>query len=111
MWASIAHRATGLALYAAAVVLAGWAFALAAGPETYGRCRAILGSPPGRLLLIAITLSLFYHLADGLRRLVWDFGFGFQLKTANASAAAVIIFAALATVGVWTAAAMTGAFR
>ena len=109
MAVSILHRVTGVALYGAALILAGWALALATGPGAYDGFRLILGSPLGKLVLIAITLALFYHLANGIRHLVWDFGAGFQPKTADMTAAAVIVFAALATIGVWTAAGLMGA--
>jgi len=109
MAVSILHRLTGVALYGAALILAGWALALAAGPDAYDRFRLILGSPLGKVVLVGITFSLFYHLANGVRHLVWDFGSGFQLKTADLTAAAVIAFAGAATIGVWTAAGLMGA--
>ncbi|HEY3888525.1 MAG TPA: succinate dehydrogenase, cytochrome b556 subunit [Caulobacteraceae bacterium] len=109
MAVSILHRVTGLILYGAALILAGWAVALAAGPDAYDAFRLILGSPLGKLVLIAVTLSLFYHLANGVRHLVWDFGAGFLPKTADMSAAVVIVFAVAATVAVWVAAGMMGA--
>ena len=109
MATSILHRFTGIALYGAALILAGWALALAAGPGAYDSFRLILGSPLGKLALIAITLSLFFHLANGVRHLVWDFGAGFLPKTADMTAAAVIVFAVAATIGVWTAAGLMGA--
>ena len=37
MAVSILHRLTGVALYGAALILAGWALALAAGPDAYDR--------------------------------------------------------------------------
>jgi succinate dehydrogenase / fumarate reductase cytochrome b subunit len=109
MATSILHRVTGVALYGAALILAAWALSLAAGPDAYDRFRLILGSPLGKLALIAITLSLFFHLANGVRHLVWDFGAGFQPKTADMTAAAVVVFAVLATIGVWVAAGLMGA--
>jgi succinate dehydrogenase / fumarate reductase cytochrome b subunit len=109
MAASIAHRATGVVLYGAALLLAGWALSLAAGPGAYDLMRLALGSLLGKLVLIAITFSLFYHLANGVRHLVWDFGSGFQPKTADATAYVVIGFALIATIAVWIVAGTTGA--
>jgi succinate dehydrogenase / fumarate reductase, cytochrome b subunit len=109
MAVSILHRVTGVVLYGAALILAGWAIALAASPAAYDEFRLILGSPLGKLVLIAITFSLFFHLANGVRHLVWDFGSGFQPKTADMTAAVVVVFAAAATVAVWVAAGVMGA--
>src|ERR1700712_1703837 len=49
MLTSILHRASGLGLYGGALIAAGWAVALAQGPETYGWYKALLGSLPGKV--------------------------------------------------------------
>ena len=109
MFASIAHRVTGVGLYLGALIAAGWAVALASGPEAYASYMGLLGSIPGKIVLFGMTVSLFYHLANGIRHLAWDFGHGYDLKTANFTAVVVIAFAVAASVAVWVLAAMTGA--
>jgi succinate dehydrogenase / fumarate reductase cytochrome b subunit len=69
-----------------------------------------LGSPLGLLVMFGLTVSFFYHLANGIRHLVWDAGYGFELKTANASGVFVFAFTAAATIAIWAIAALTGAF-
>ena len=108
MFTSIAHRVSGAGLYLAALIAAGWAVALASGPDIYGAYMALLGSPLGKAVLFAITLGLFYHLANGVRHLVWDFGYGFRVRTADSSAIVAIAFAISATVGLWIVAATRG---
>ena len=44
-------------------------------------------------MLFLYTLTLFYHMGNGIRHLVWDFGYGFDLEVARASGAAVLAFA------------------
>ena len=78
---SILHRAAGLALSAGAVLLVWWLVAAASGPEAYDGVADFLGSRFGRLLLFGWTLSLFYHLCNGIRHLVWDTGHGLDLKS------------------------------
>lgn len=109
MFTSIAHRATGVALYGGALILAGWAMALAAGPDAYATYQGLLGSPLGKLVLFALTVSVFYHLANGIRHLVWDAGRGLDIKTANTTAVVAIAFAVAASVAVWLIALMAGA--
>src|SRR5690242_20497798 len=109
MATSIAHRITGVALYVGALIAAAWAIALAKGPQAYGQFKALLGSPLGLLVMFGLTVSFFYHLANGVRHLVWDAGHGLDVKSANASAAFVFAFAAAASVAVWVIAAMIGA--
>jgi succinate dehydrogenase / fumarate reductase cytochrome b subunit len=109
MVCSILHRATGVALYGGALILMGWAIALATGPDAYGAYMALLGSLLGKLVLFGLALSVFYHLANGVRHLVWDAGYGFALKTADRSAIAVLLFALAATVALFVLASLTGA--
>ena len=109
MATSILHRATGVALYVGALIGAAWAIALAQGPDAYADFKHLLGSPLGKVVMFGLTLSFFYHLANGVRHLVWDVGKGFDVKTANATSVLVFAFAAAATVALWAIAAMTGA--
>lgn len=109
MATSILHRATGCALYVGALIAAAWAVALAQGPDSYALFKALLGSAPGKVVMFGLTISLFYHLANGVRHLVWDTGRGLDVKAANASAVLVIAFAAAATLAVWGIAGITGA--
>ena len=108
MTVSILHRFTGMALYGGALIVAGWAAALASGSEAYGLYRALLGSPLDKLVLFGLTFSIFFHLANGVRHLFWDVGLGFEPRTADTTATAVVAFAATATVAVWVIAFFAG---
>jgi succinate dehydrogenase / fumarate reductase cytochrome b subunit len=101
MATSILHRATGMALYVGALVVAGWVVALASGPEAFDAYRALLGSPLGLVVLFGLTVSFLYHLANGVRHLVWDFGKGFEPKTADMTGWAAIAFGVVASVLIW----------
>jgi succinate dehydrogenase / fumarate reductase cytochrome b subunit len=109
MLTSILHRVTGVALYVGALIAAAWAIALAQGPDCYAQFKGLLGSAPGQVVMFGLTAALFYHLANGVRHLVWDTGHGLDVKSANASSVLVLAFAAAATLAVWGIAGMTGA--
>jgi succinate dehydrogenase / fumarate reductase cytochrome b subunit len=109
MATSILHRATGIALYVGLLIAAAWAVALAQGPDAYDQFKALLGSPLGLVVMFGLTLSYFYHLANGVRHIVWDSGVGLEPKAATASSVLVLAFAAAATASVWGIAFMTGA--
>ncbi len=109
MTASILHRATGVGMYLGALILTGWAIALASGPDAYAAYTGLLGSPIGKLVLFGFTVCIFFHMANGVRHLVWDFGKGFLPKTADATAVAAMAFAVVAAVVVWAIALLTGA--
>jgi succinate dehydrogenase / fumarate reductase cytochrome b subunit len=109
MACSILHRATGVALYVGALLAAGWAVALAAGPDAYATYKGLLGTPLGLVVMFGLTLSWTFHLANGVRHLIWDTGHALDLKSANASAVLVLAFAVAATISLFGIAAMTGA--
>jgi succinate dehydrogenase / fumarate reductase cytochrome b subunit len=109
MAASIFTRVSGGAAYVGMLLLALWALALASGPDAYNTFTDLLGSIPGKVVMFGLTVALFYHLAGGLRHLAWDLGKGWDKRAASLSAWASILFAILASVGVWTAAVLTGA--
>lgn len=98
---SITHRATGVALAAGTLLLVWWLVAAASGPEQYATVQAVMGSWPGKLLLLGWTFSLFFHLANGIRHLFWDAGLGFELKTTYASGWAVVAASIVLTVLAW----------
>lgn len=101
MTISILHRVTGILLALGMLVLACWLLAAADGAGAYGELVDLLRSGPGRVVLAAITLAFFFHLANGIRHLVWDAGFGFEKHQANASGWAVIAATLLLTIGYW----------
>lgn len=108
MAASILTRATGAALYGGAILLMGWALALASGPVAYDDYVGLLGSIPGKIVLFGLTYSALYHLFAGLRHLAWDSGRGFTPAVASRSAWAAILCAAVASVAVWVVAGLMG---
>jgi succinate dehydrogenase / fumarate reductase cytochrome b subunit len=72
---SIAHRLTGVALaFLGTLFLIYWLGAAAYGADSFAAAQAFFGSFVGIVLLFGWTVVLFYHLANGVRHLVWDTG-------------------------------------
>lgn len=103
MACSILHRASVFALYLGLLLLAGWAVALAAGPDAYDAYAAVLGSPLGLVVLFGITVMVFFNLAYNIRQTFWDLGYGFTPKVADASGLACIAFGLVAAIALWAA--------
>ena len=108
MAASILHRASIFALYLGLLLLAGWLVALAAGPDASAAYEGVVGSPLGRLVLFGISVMLFFNMAYNVRQAFWDLGYGFELKTAEATAWASIAFGIVAAVALWAGLAIRG---
>jgi succinate dehydrogenase / fumarate reductase, cytochrome b subunit len=98
---SIVHRLTGVFLALGGVVLVAWLLAVAAGEGAYLQLTGLLRAWPGQLLLLGWTFSFFYHLANGIRHLAWDAGYGFEKNSARNSGIAVVAVAAVLTAGFW----------
>lgn len=101
MTLSILHRGTGVALSIGFVVLAMWLFQAAASPENYSVFMSLVDTKVGVVLLVGWSYSFFFHLANGIRHLVWDVGHGFEISQANASAWFVLVTSVLLTVIFW----------
>jgi succinate dehydrogenase / fumarate reductase cytochrome b subunit len=97
---SFAHRASGVGLSFGLIVLAWWLVALAGGESTYAAALVWLGSWPVKLVLFGLMVAFLYHLANGVRHLVWDTGLMLEKHQALRSAwvlaalvvAAVVVF-------------------
>ncbi len=101
---SILHRASGVILTIGAFGLAWWLMALAQGGEHYARASAIVASPLGMLLLFGFSLALVYHLFNGLRHLLWDMGWGFEIPEFYRSGWTVVVLTVAFTAAIWFAA-------
>lgn len=105
---SILHRATGVALAIGAFGLAWWLVAVAAGGDSYAQIQALLGSTLGKLALAAFSACLVYHLLNGIRHLLWDVGYGYEIPKVYATGWSVAVLAVAITAGIWFAALRTG---
>ena len=76
---SILHRGTGLFLVLGTVMIALWVVTLAIGQTIFASYQTWLGSLLGKVLLVGWSFSLFYHWANGIRHLLWDIGWGYDI--------------------------------
>lgn len=97
MWLSSLHRITGLLLSLGAVALAVWLIALATGPDSFAALSGVYGSGLFKVLLVGWAFCFFYHLANGVRHLAWDAGYGFDPKRIRATGWTVVVVAFAAT--------------
>jgi succinate dehydrogenase / fumarate reductase, cytochrome b subunit len=98
---SILHRITGAALYGGTILLAWWLIAAASGPDAFASANRLLASPLGLLILFGFTWALMHHLLGGVRHLVWDTGWGFDLDTIDKISWATGIGSVVLTLAIW----------
>ena len=61
----------------------------------------MIGSFLGRLFLFGWTFALFYHFCNGIRHLIWDAGYGFELSEVYRTGWIMVGASVLLTLGTW----------
>lgn len=100
---SISFRLSGIVLAAGVFMLVWWVLAAASGPEAFAVVQGFLGSWLGLVMLFGWSLALFWHLANGIRHLFWDAGYGYELATAYRSGWAAVAVTVILTAVAWIA--------
>jgi len=100
---SIAHRLTGVALYAGTLLLAAWLVAVASGEDAFAVVDALFAHAAGKLVLFGYTWALVHHLLGGVRHLIWDSGRGLRIAEVNVLSWLTILLSIALTLAMWTA--------
>ena len=91
---SISHRMSGVFQSLGLLIIVLLLFSLILGKNSHEFFMLFINSLIGKAFLFFYVLSLCYHLFNGIRHIVWDIGFGFEIKNVYYSGIIVIIFAA-----------------
>jgi succinate dehydrogenase / fumarate reductase cytochrome b subunit len=103
MTLSILHRMTGFALSVGLLAFVVWLEAIAWNIIPYDTLATAMQSLIGQVLLLGWLYSFSFHLANGIRHLIWDTGRLFEKQQADTSAWIVLAASVLMTVGYWLA--------
>ena len=98
---SIIHRMTGVGLAGGALFLTWWLIAAATGPEAFDTAQAFFGSWLGYLVLLGFSYSLFYHLCNGVRHLVWDVGYCLEIENVYRTGWVMLVASLVLTALAW----------
>jgi succinate dehydrogenase cytochrome b subunit len=108
---SIFNRLTGLALSLGLPLLVYWLLAVAAGARAHARAAQWLSLPLMKVVYAGLILAFSYHLAAGIRHLLWDSGRALERAQSRRSAWVVVVVSLLLTIGIacfaWLAGART----
>ena len=106
MASSILHRVTGIGNYIGIFIVVAWLFVTTTGKENYDQFSAVTGSLPGLVILFGFTLSVSYHLLNGIRHLFMDAGAILQPKTGSFTATLTLLASILLAVAIFMAAGL-----
>tara|TARA_B100001093_G_scaffold157165_1_gene149774 strand:- start:158 stop:544 length:387 start_codon:yes stop_codon:yes gene_type:complete len=77
---SIAHRIVGVINILAITIICIWSLSLLLGIENYQSIDFFLKTFFGKFIAVSLCWSFSFHVLNELRHLIWDLGYGFDLK-------------------------------
>ncbi|OED36681.1 succinate dehydrogenase, cytochrome b556 subunit [Chromatiales bacterium (ex Bugula neritina AB1)] len=98
---SVLHRGTGVVLCIGTLMLVLILASAASGADAYASTHWWISSWFGYLVLIGFTFSVYAHFCNGIRHLIWDLGYGFDIENATKGAKVSFGAAILLTVLTW----------
>lgn len=98
---SITHRITGVAVCGGLVLMVAFLVCLAFWPEGYELLAFCAKTIIGQLVLAGLAWSLFYHLLNGIRHMLWNLGLCLELRGAYVTGYIVIAFSLALTAASW----------
>ncbi|MEM6663006.1 MAG: succinate dehydrogenase, cytochrome b556 subunit [Pseudomonadota bacterium] len=98
---SIMHRMTGIGLVFATALIVWWLLAAATSAVHFAFIDGLLTSWVGLPVLLGISWAMSYHFCNGIRHLIWDMGFGFEIDKMELSGKIVVGASFLLTALVW----------
>ena len=98
---SISHRGSGVVLYICAFLFAGYLYSYAFWPHDCDCVQNFISGTFGQIILALVSYALSFHFCTGIRHLIWDMGYGYDVETTYKSGYAVIIASILLAIIFW----------
>ena len=95
---SITHRIIGVVNSVAIILICLWTISLLFGEENYEIIKILFQSFFGKLLITSLSWSFSFHILSEIRHLIWDLGYGFDLKISKITGVITIIGSLASTV-------------
>jgi len=80
---SITHRIVGVINILAITLICIWTLYLLLGEDSYEVIKIFLRSFFGKFIIILLCWTFSFHILNEIRHLMWDMGYGFDLKTSQ----------------------------
>ena len=95
---SITHRIIGVVNSVAMILICLWTISLLLGEENYEIIKILFQSFFGKLLITSLSWSFSFHILSEIRHLIWDLGYGFDLKISKITGIITIIGSLVLTI-------------
>ena len=80
---SITHRIVGVINILAITLICIWVLSLLLGESNYEITQVFLKSFFGKFIIVFLCWTFSFHILNEIRHLIWDMGYGFDLKVAK----------------------------
>ncbi len=80
---SIAHRIVGVINIFAITLICFWTLSLLLGENNYEMTKLFLKSFLGKFLIVGLCWTFSFHILNEIRHLIWDLGFGFDIRVSK----------------------------
>ncbi len=77
---SITHRIVGVINFFAITLICLWTLTLLLGQNNYQTIQIFLNTIFGKFAVISLCWTFSFHILNEIRHLIWDVGYGFDLK-------------------------------
>ena len=77
---SITHRIVGVINILAITLICIWTLSLLVGENSYEITHLFLKSLFGKFIIVFLCWTFSFHILNEIRHLIWDMGYGFDLK-------------------------------
>ena len=95
---SITHRIVGIVNIIATTLICLWTISLLFGEENYEFTKNFFQSFFGKFIIISLIWSFSFHILNEIRHLIWDLGYGFDLKVSKITGVTTIIVSLVLTI-------------
>ena len=95
---SITHRIVGVINILAITIICFLILSLLLGTESYQMINNFFKSFFGKFVIISLCWTFSFHILNELRHLIWDLGYGFDLKVAKITGAIALIGSFILTI-------------
>ena len=95
---SIAHRIVGVINILAITTVCIWSLLLVLGAENYQSINYFLNTFFGKFIAVSLCWTFSFHILNELRHLIWDLGYGFDLKVSKITGVLALIGSFVVTI-------------
>ena len=95
---SITHRIVGVINILAISIICFWSLFLLLGAENYEVINNFFNSFFGKFIAVGLCWTFSFHILNELRHLLWDMGYGFDLKISRITGVLALVGSFVLTV-------------